>query len=404
MLGRALDSSYAPEVRAHVTLLTTARVLANACYRFAPPFLATIARGLDVSLDEIGVALAVAELVGLLSPLTARIIDRLSRRVAMAAGLVGVAIGTLLAAGSTGVAMFAVALVLISQSKVAFDLGLGAWIADHVPYERRSRVVGLTETSWAFGLLLGVSVMGIVTGLFDWRAAYIVAAMSVLVVTVVVTVQLPRDGTTDRTVDLATGVPMVHLGLRRAGLRAWLVIAGAMTLMGASQSLFVTFGSWLEDVFEFTPATLAAIVFGLGLGELAASVTSARRTDAWGKEWSAAMGALLMVPAGIGLAVWNDHLGAGLVLLALGVCGFEFAIVSALAIGTTIVPTSPARGLALLLAGGTVGRSIASIPATRLYDRHGMAWPAIMSAALAGCTVLALLAAKRVGDRPSRLQ
>jgi predicted MFS family arabinose efflux permease len=141
------------------------------------------------------------------------------------------------------------------------------------------------------------------------------------------------------------------------------------------------------------------IVFGLGLGELAASVTSARRTDAWGKEWSAAMGASLMVPAGLGLALWNDHLSLGLVLLAIGICGFEFAIVSALAIGTTIVPTSPARGLALLLAGATVGRSIASIPATRLYDRHGMAWPAVMSAVLAACTVAALLGARRVGDR-----
>jgi DHA1 family inner membrane transport protein len=399
VLGRALDSSYAPEVRAHVTLLTAARLLANACYRFAPPFLATIARGLDVSLDEIGVALAVAELAGLLSPMTARFVDRLSRRVAMTVGLLGVAAGTLLAAASGGVAMFTIALVSISQSKVAFDLGLGAWISDHVPYDRRSRVVGLTETSWAFGLLLGVSVMGIVTGLVGWRAAYLVAAIAVVAVTAVVAVRLPRDPAADQSIDLATGAPTMHIGLRRAGLRAWLVIAGAMTLMGASQSLFVTFGSWLEDVFEFTPATLAVIVFGLGLGELAASVTSARRTDAWGKEWSAAMGASLMVPAGLGLALWNDHLSLGLVLLAIGICGFEFAIVSALAIGTTIVPTSPARGLALLLAGATVGRSIASIPATRLYDRHGMAWPAVMSAVLAACTVAALLGARRVGDR-----
>lgn len=399
VLGRALDSSYAPEVRAHVTLLTSARLIANACYRFAPPFLATIARGLDVSLDEIGVALAVAELAGLLSPMTARLVDRLPRRVAMAAGLVGVGLGTALAASSTGVAMFAIALVCISQSKVAFDLGLGSWISDHVPYERRSRVVGLTETSWAFGLLLGVSAMGVITSLAGWRAAYAIAAGAVAVVAVVVATRLPRDPAVDAPVDLATGGPAIHIGLRQAGLRTWLVIGGSATLMGASQSLFVTFGSWLEDVFSFTPAGLAAIVFGLGLGELVASITSARRTDTWGKERSAAMGAMVMVPTGIGLALWNEHLGIGLVLLAIAICGFEFAIVSTLAIGTTLVPTSPARGLGLMLAGSTLGRSISSIPATRLYDRHGMAWPALMSASLATCTVVALLTARRLDHR-----
>ena len=41
-----------------------ARLATNAVYRFAPPFLATIARGLDVDLADLGVALAVTELPG----------------------------------------------------------------------------------------------------------------------------------------------------------------------------------------------------------------------------------------------------------------------------------------------------------------------------------------------------
>jgi hypothetical protein len=62
MLGRALDASYPRAVRESVTLLTTARLTANSAYRFAPPFLATIARDTGVSLTTLGVALSVSEL------------------------------------------------------------------------------------------------------------------------------------------------------------------------------------------------------------------------------------------------------------------------------------------------------------------------------------------------------
>jgi len=400
VLGRALDSLLddreSPEVRRDVTTLTVARLCANSCYRFAAPFLAIIARGVGVSLDQIGIALAIAELSGLLSPLTARLVDHLPRRTAMGLGLVGVVLGTVLAASSVGLAMFAVALVILSQSKVLFDLGLGSWIADHVPYERRGAVVGLTETSWALALLVGVSTMGLVTAVSSWRVGYLTGAASVLLMAAIVVRQLPSEPKVTMHRTHAEGEKRPALAL---GARGWLVVAGACTLMMASQSLFVTFGSWLEDSFEFTPASISVIVFALGIGELAASITSARRTDRWGKETSTARGAALMVPAGILLAVGHGNIGIGVVALTVAIVGFEFAIVSVLAVGSALVPGSPARGLAVLLSGGTMGRAIASIPATRLYEQHGMVWPAAMSAAFASCTVAAMLGARALASR-----
>ena len=75
MLGRWLDDSYAPEVRGNITALAGARTTSNACYRFVGPFIATIARGLDVQLADIGVAIAISELFGLASPLIGRVVD-----------------------------------------------------------------------------------------------------------------------------------------------------------------------------------------------------------------------------------------------------------------------------------------------------------------------------------------
>jgi len=83
------------------------------------------------------------------------------------------------------------------------------------------------------------------------------------------------------------------------------------------------------------------------------------------------------------------------VLLVISILGFEFAIVSALAIGSRLVPGSPARGVGTMVAAGTSGRALVSIPATTLYDRSGFGWPAVMSAVLATGSAAAMFAVRR---------
>lgn len=395
VLQRALDNSFPAEVRSRITGLTVARTMANGCFRFAVPFLAIIARGNGTTLAGIGVAVAISELSGLLSPFNGEIVERMHRRTALVVGLTGVALGTTLAASSVHPAMFAVALVIISQSKMMFDLGLGAWLSDRVPYAQRSRVMGLTETSWALGLLVGVTAMGLVTAATNWRFGYGLGAAAVLCMAGVIARRIPPDSGLHTSADRAAREPIV---VRR--------VAGPMfamfCLMSSSQVLFVTLGSWLDDAFDFTPAMLSGVAFGLGFGELIASITSARHTDHWGKERSAAAGVALMIPAGLGLALWHEHLLIGLPLLVIAIAAFEFGVVSAIPLGTAIVPGSPARGMALMFAAGTLGRAVSSIPATRLYESHGMAWPATMCAVLAAAAVIAFLTLERRRSRISQ--
>jgi predicted MFS family arabinose efflux permease len=387
VLHRLLDDRDVPEVHRNLVPLTFARVTGNACYRYTYPFVALIASGLDVTLGRMGMALAFAELAGLLSPLTGRLADRLGQRTAMAGGLASVALGATLAASAQHVVWLALALVVLSQSKVLFDLGLTSWIAEQVPYERRGRIVGLTETSWAGGLLIGVSSMGLVTAATNWRVGYLTGATAALVMAAVVYRRVtPLPSRHERPERAATGK------IPRWGFAA---VVSVMCLMGASQALFVTFGSWLEDTFGLGAVGLAAITVALGLGELFASLTSARNTDRWGKELSTAGGAALMVPTGLILAVWHDQMAVGIVLLVIAILGFEFAIVSSLAIGSRLVSGSPARGVGAMIAAGTSGRAIVSVPATALYERSGFGWPAALSALLACGTITGMLAVRR---------
>ncbi len=397
MLTRVLDPSYSAEVRRRLGLLTVARTTANAVFRFAPPFLATIAVGVGVSLERIGVAMAISELGGLATPLTGMVVERLQRRTALWGGLVGLAGGAVLAAAVPHLVVFALALVVIGQSKAMFDLGLSAWISDRVPYERRGRVIGLTETAWAMGLLVGVTALGLITAAAGWRAAYVAGAVGAVALAAALRRTLDPDPHPASSTGSgagaepwpgeATAAPAaVRAGPARSarGLdrRLPALAVGIFCLMASAQTLFVTFGTWLKDSFGLSDSQLSAVVFGLGFCELVASLGAARFADRWGKERAAAIGSAVMVPAMVALALGHGVIGPGLVLLVVAIAAFEFAIVSAIPIGTELVAGAPAQGVAIMFFVGTLGRAGAVVPATSLYERHGMAWPAVVAAAL----------------------
>jgi DHA1 family inner membrane transport protein len=388
MLNRLLDNSFDREIRRNITAVTVARLVANAAYRFAPLFLATIARGFEVSLSTLGFAIFVSELSGFASPLAGRIVDRLTHRNSMVLGLVGSAIGCTIAAVSSSPLMFAVGVTVLALTKQSFDLGLGAWIADHVPYNQRGKIVGLTETAWALGLLVGVSVMGLITAATNWRIGFAFAVLCLVVSTIVISNRVTNE------------VREVHVSRsttpQRVTGNSWLVVATMFFIMCSAQNLFVTFGAWLEDEFQFGAARLAVAGFSLGLVELAASVSSSRQTDKWGKERSIAFGALLVIPGGIFLVLGSQNLIVGLVGVFIYFLGFEFSVVSLLPLATKLVPNSPGTGLGWVLGAGTLGRAVMAIVATNLFETFGVSGPALMGAFFGLLGALTIMRYQRV--------
>ena len=381
---RFLDDSYSEETRRHVSTLTIARLTSNACFRYAPPFLASISDDFQISLSRLGLALMITEIVMGISPILGRVVDRMHRRTAMAGGLLAISGAATIAAASPSVWIFVLGMLLIAVAKFIFDIGLASWVNDHVEYEKRGRVIGFTETSWALGLLIGVTAMGLVASATSWRWGYAVGAISVAVMAIVVMTRLDGHDVagSQRSKD-TTKYPMPRHGY-------W-IFAAMFFLMAASQTLFVTFGSWLEDEFGFTEAGISAVVFGLGAFELLASITSARRTDTWGKERSTIFGALLILPAGLLLTIGHNNQVIGLILLGIYLLGFEFSIVSMLPLSANLIPSSPGRGLGIVLAGGTLGRASMSLIGTAAYEKFGINVPAFIGAVCAagmiGCIV-----------------
>ena len=389
IFNRLLDDSFEPEIRRNISIVTLGRLVANACYRFAPPFLAIISKDFNVSLSDIGVAVFVSELSGFGSPLAGRIVDRLTHRNAMVIGLVGTVLGCIIAALAPSVVWFAIGVTVLALTKQSFDLGLGAWIADHVPYQQRGRIVGLTETSWALGLLVGVSIMGLITAASNWRIGYLFGIICLVVVTASIA---KRVNSEPRVI-----TPHVQGAKTRVHGRGWLAVITMFCIMSSAQSLFVTFGAWLQDQFGFGAARLAAVGFALGAVELFASLNSAHRTDGWGKERSIAGGALMIVPAGILLALASTNIVLGLIAVGVYFLGFEFAVVSLLPIASQLVPNSPGAGLGWVLGAGTLGRAIIAIVATRAYEKYGVDVPALIGSAFGVLAAISILTYKKLG-------
>ncbi|MEO6123672.1 MAG: MFS transporter [Ilumatobacteraceae bacterium] len=373
MFSRLLDDSYDIDVRRSISSLTAAKVGANSAVRFAPPFIATIASGLGVNLTTLGTAIAVGELSGLSGPLITRIAGGVTRRSALCIGLLGIALGASLAATSTSVIQFAAGLVLMTMSKLTFDVGVISWLTDRVSYNRIGRVVGLTETAWAGGLFIGVVLMGLLTGLTSWRWGYVLAVVAVVCLAALLRRRLPDEQPPAR-LSRAEHRDRAPLGAGR------LVVFGTFALAASSQSIFVTFGKWLENDFGFSDTKVAVVVFCLGGIELIAATSTVRFADRWGKQRSTMYGSLVMVPAAALLAILHATLAPALIVMALFICAFEFSIIATLSLASSLIPGRPSTGLGFMVAAATLGRGAVSPLATAVYTHSGMSRVAIIGA------------------------
>ncbi len=361
-MRRFLDSSHPDEVQQHTTALTASRLAANTAYRFAVPFLSVIGDSLGLSLTSMGAAASLGEFTGLAGPTVGRRIDAANRRSAMVLGLGVLTAATVLAGSAQGFVMIAGAFVLLSIGKLVFDGAMGTWIADRVSYRLRGQVVGLTETSWAGALLIGVPILGVVTVLTSWRVAYFVIAAALAALALMLHRRLADDP------------PKPHGTVAGRLVVSRSVVAGYGAfglLMTGANCVFVVLGKWLRDAFGFSTGSIAAISIVLGLGELLASTGAVRITDRIGKRPAIMGGAALMMPAGLLIGIVGHHALVGIALLAAYIVGFEFAIVSFIPLVNELQPTARATGFGIAAGIGTVGRGVAAIVSTRLYTTHG---------------------------------
>jgi MFS transporter, DHA1 family, solute carrier family 18 (vesicular amine transporter), member 1/2 len=145
-----------------------------------------------------GAAIAVVTLV--CTPLVGRWVDRAGPRAPMLAGLLGLAVATVLFAavadlgGATGLAVLLTARAAQgAAAAVTWTAGLALIAVTHPP-DRRGPAMGLALTAFGVGILLGPLVSGALADLYGPRAPFVLIAALVAADTVATSRTRPRCG------------------------------------------------------------------------------------------------------------------------------------------------------------------------------------------------------------------
>lgn len=370
--------------REQMVRLTLAKTVTNASMRWVPFFLVTLEAAFDTSTATLAAILGFGEMVGLTTLFVGKRLDQGHERTVMVAALIAVAISGVVALQGS-IVFFAISFVLLMLGAAHMTVSGHAWISARAPFERRARFLGIFETSWAMGLLIGAPIMALLISWFGWRGPFVAVAVAASVGAVMIS----------RMVDTPASAPVAEHGLTKARLNtnAWVVIAASAAVAMTGLTTIVIVGTWMNEELGVSTGGIGLVAMAFGGAELTASSTSAAFADRLGKRKTTQVALGLVL---VGLAVMSAA-GSSLLIGALGLLvfflGFEYAIVTTFSLVSEAMPRARGRALATNNAVGTVARGTGVILAGLLYERFGIEGPATLSAVTAAIAVTLLTVA-----------
>lgn len=389
------------DLRRRLAFFVGVRTVSNTAYRSVYPFLPVFARALGVDLATMSLALAARSASGALGPLIASFTDRHGRRFGLSLGLTLFTAGAFLAFAGPGFEFFAAALVLMTLGKYVIDPSIQAHLSDLVPYERRGRVLALTELSWSLAFIVGIPAAGFLIARFGWRSPFLALAGLGLAGLVAVRGAIPGGLAPARTAGDKGDADRESIGHRaryKAVLRSPAALAGIAVILAVSVSnelVNLVFGVWLEDSFGLKLAALGATAAVIGVAEFGGESLVVATVDRVGKTRALMIGLAANAVMALALTQAGRTVAAALIGLALFYMTFEYTVVSMLPVMSEILPQARATLLAFYAASFSLGRALGALVSPRLYAL-GFAPVAVAAAGLNVFAFLFLLRLRRL--------
>ncbi len=353
-------------------VFTGTRVVLNTSYRMVYPFLSIFGRGLGVDVPSMALAVTIRSLSGVAAPFIAAIADSRGRKLGMLLGMGLFIVGTGIVIFWPTYPVFVLTLVLTLMGKYAFDTAMQAYLGDRVAYQRRGRVLAITEYGWSLSLIIGVPVAGFLIARRGWVAPFTLLVLLGLLAFLLLAWMLPKDPQPE------SKNPVVWSNLRSifTFVPAILALTYGLLMSTANETVNLVFGVWMEDAFNLKIAALGAATAVIGFSELGGESLSVWLTDRLGKTSAIRVGLGLNCLAALALPFLGISLPGALVGLFLFYSSFEFTIVSSIPMLTEIMPSARATLLAVNVATFSLGRALGALLATQLYA-WGKAHPSL---------------------------
>ena len=351
------------KIRFDIFLFTFARTVINTSYRMVYPFLPVFARGLGVEPAALALSFSVRSFLGIFGPFLATVSDTHDRKTGI---LLGIGLFT---AGSGVVGIwpsfwgFILGISLVLLGNGVFIPAISAYLGDRIDYEKRGRVLAITELSWALAFIGGIPLVQVLIDHFSWVTPFIVftgvGSLFFFLFMLFVPAQRREKHNNNTVWRNLAGV-----------LSTWPALAGLMTgilLTGANEVVNLIFGLWIEDQFgvNFAALTIASIV--IGVSELSGEIFTGIWLDAIGKRRAIWIFLGLNSLAAFLLPVASGSLGFTMAGLGLFYITFEVVLVSMLTLMSEVFPSARATMMAATVAGFSLGRMLGDLIGPGLF-------------------------------------
>jgi predicted MFS family arabinose efflux permease len=276
------------------------------------PLLVDLTREFDVSLGQAGLLSAMMSLPWALgAPFAGLLSDLVGRRPLILLSLAGIGLSTLATAFASDFATLLMLRFLAGVFGAFGPASLLAALGDLFPLERRAMAMSWFNIGFSLAAVAGVPAVGVVGGLFGWRAALATTGLGLLLLGIVVERGFPASQPTGRghhllgtyrailTVPLLGNVLVANLlersiyGAASLYLPSFLMLSYGLSAVEVALPLSLAaigagagnvLGGWLGDrlrkatVFVIAQATAGAIglaLFGLPVGLVASALAAA---------------------------------------------------------------------------------------------------------------------------------
>jgi predicted MFS family arabinose efflux permease len=369
-----------------IILFILTRMVTNATYRMIYPFLGVLAGGMGVSIQTASLSLTGRSLAGALTPLLAPVADRYGRKTGMLLGLTLFCLGTGLVAAWPSFPAFFAALILANLGNQVFLPSMQAYLGDRVPFQRRGRVLALTELSWSLSFILLVPLAGFLIARAGWVAPFWMLFLLGVAALVVLALRVPSDRP-----QVGAKPAAMWSALRQVAdsPAARIALGFNLLITTGNEVVNLVFGVWMRDSFQLHIAALGLAATVIGLAELGGESATAVLVDRIGKKRALLIGVIFTSLAALALPLLGQNLTGALVGLFLFYLGFEFTLVSYIPLATEVMPEARATLMAANIAASSLGRAAGAFLGAWLYT-FGFGANAIFALFLNGLALLAL--------------
>ncbi|HDL7645392.1 TPA: MFS transporter [Yersinia enterocolitica] len=374
-----------------VLMLATGAGLSVASIYYSQPLLGVMGSDLHASVGAVGLVPTLTQIgyalgILLLAPLG----DRHDRRIIILLKGILLTAALLFSGFVPGInALLVTSFVIGIAATMAQDIVPAS--ATLVSAAQRGKIVGTIMTGLLLGILLSRVLSGFVAEYFGWHSLYMGAALSVIMITLVIWRSLPRVPATSALSYPALLASMSHLWLQFKDLRRAALSQGLLSV--GFSAFWSTLAVMLQDTYHLGSAVAGAFGLAGAAGALAAPLAGSL-ADRRGPQVVTLIGASLATlsfAALFLLPLLPFHLQIGLIVLS--AIGFDFGVQATLVAHQTIIyslePAARSRLNALLFTCVFIGMAVGSALGSLMLEKMG--WTGVVALiTLAGAASLAV--------------